>query len=144
MEALTASQLAYQNILFFTIGALLTGFGAQILLSYGDEQRKMRTATGVVLRCALQPISHNPRTAAYAIDVEFQTDNGVRRRVTRTVWSNYGVVYEKGERIPLWYHPDMPESAVLANPHGRYVGAAITACAGIFMMILVAVRGWPG
>jgi hypothetical protein len=121
----------------------LTGFGAQILLSYGDEQRRMRTATGVVLRCALQLISHDPRTAAYALDVEFQTDNGVRRRVTRTVWSNYGAVYEKGEHIRLWYHPDWPESAVLFNPRSRYTGAAIAACAGILMMILTAVNRWP-
>jgi hypothetical protein len=143
MEDLTAFQLAFQNILFFTIGAFIAGYGLQILQSYGDEQRKMKSTSGVVLRCALRPVVHDPRAVAFSIDVEFQTDNGVRRRVTRTVWSNYGVVYEKGEHVRLWYHPDWPENAVLDNPRSRYTGAAIAACAGIFMMILAVIYGWP-
>jgi hypothetical protein len=140
MEHLSVTQAAFQNILFFAIGAYLAGVGWRSAQGVQRILRQLKIADGRVLRCAATQLSTDPRHVAYAVAIEFSMPNGIRRKVNHIVWSNHGAVYQPGETISVWYDPEWPERAEIENPRKNLVGAAMAACLGMMMMVMLAIH----
>jgi hypothetical protein len=116
MDAQFAYETAITNVFFFACGLLLFGAGLNSLLNWVDFIRRAREAKAKVIDIdVIEHVTSRGKRVLYHVIFEFNTPKGIRRKFTRTGWTNEEVGFEKGQEINVLYDPIWPEDPVIKS-----------------------------